>query len=79
MSSTNTDSPSGNVLYADLNDFRVYDHCLSPLEVHEIAHGLVLHYKLDGFSGGSGRNLALKSTNGHFGSTDNLETITFSG
>lgn len=30
-----------------MNDFRVYDHCLSPEEVREIANGLVLHYKLD--------------------------------
>lgn len=31
-----------------LNDVRIYDHCLSAAEVHEIAMGLVLHYKLDG-------------------------------
>ena len=30
-----------------MNDFRLYDHCLSKAEVHEIAQGLVLHYKLD--------------------------------
>lgn len=42
-----------------LNDVRIYDHCLSPLEVKEISQGLILHYKLDGFSGGAGENLAI--------------------
>ena len=35
-------------LNGSLNDFRVYDHCLSPKEVKEISKGLCLHYKLDG-------------------------------
>lgn len=34
-------------LYGFLNDVRIYDHCLSPKEVSEIAKGLVLHYKMD--------------------------------
>ena len=38
---------SSTKLRGSLNDVRIYDHCLSPKEVHEIAKGLVLHYKLD--------------------------------
>ena len=30
-----------------VNDFRVYNHCLSPKEVKEIAKALILDYKLD--------------------------------
>ena len=30
-----------------MNDFRLYNHCLSAAEVVEIAKGLVLHYKLN--------------------------------
>lgn len=29
-----------------INDVRIYDHCLSPMEVKELAKGLVLHYPL---------------------------------
>lgn len=29
-----------------MNDVRIYDHCLSPAEVHEISQGLVQHFKL---------------------------------
>lgn len=38
---------SGNPLNGYLNDVRFYDHALSPLEVSELAKGLVIHYKLD--------------------------------
>lgn len=45
-----------------MNDFRIYDHCLSAKEVAEIAKGLVLHYPLN--NGGFGApNLAQNSFN----------------
>ena len=41
-------STSGNVYYTGkINDFRIYDHALSTAEVHELAQGLVRHYKMD--------------------------------
>ena len=56
---TSTSSPiSSGIMYAGdgitdehgpvkFNDIRLYDHCLSPKEVKEIAKGLVLHYPLN--------------------------------
>lgn len=32
---------------SNIGDFRIYNHCLSPMEVKELAKGLVLHYPLD--------------------------------
>ena len=35
-----------NASYRRLNDFRIYDHCLSAKEISEIVKGLVLHWPL---------------------------------
>ena len=44
-------SSSGNVYFnGKLNDFRIYDHCLSAKEVKEISKGLAVHFKLDSAS-----------------------------
>lgn len=59
-SSTNTTTGKGNTLLGFLNDYRIYDHCLSEKEVREIAKGLVLHYKLNG-NGSGGENLIKNS------------------
>ena len=45
----------------NMNDVRIYDHCLSPMEVKELAKGLVLHYPLNRQSFGQ-ENLLLNST-----------------
>lgn len=43
-----------NKIEGRITDVRIYDHALSAAEVREISQGLVLHYKLNGFQGGSG-------------------------
>ena len=42
-----------------LNDFRIYDECLSQKQIKEISKGLVAHYKLDGPK--ANENLILRS------------------
>lgn len=43
-----------------ISDYRLYSHCLSPLEVKQISQGLVCHYKL---SGVGGENILVNSGN----------------
>lgn len=47
-----------NNAYRKLNDFRIYNECLSPRQVKEISKGLVCHYSLGEIDGKiGGRNL----------------------
>ena len=55
-----------------LNDVRIYDHCLSPLEVKEISKGLILHYPLN--RGGWGQENLIAGTD--FNGSSKKYTIT---
>lgn len=54
-----------NNAYRYLNDFRIYNTCLSPRQVKEISKGLVCHYPMGNVDGKiGGRNLLVKTNQG---------------
>lgn len=62
-SSINAITGNNNFLTGQLNDYRIYDTCLSPRQVREISKGLVCHYPLGEVDGKiGGRNLLRQSS-----------------
>lgn len=57
-----------------LNDFRLYDHCLSLMEIKEISKGLILHYPLN--RGGWGQENLIAGTD--FNGSSKKYTVTSS-
>ncbi len=84
LAQSGTSLTAGNQGFiGDLNDIRIYDQCLSALEIKEMAQGLILHYKLNGNSGGVGENLVPRSREFDTGlgaaTTSTLTTDTYKG
>ena len=58
-----------------LNDVRIYDHTLSPLEVKQISQGLILHYPFN--RGGLGQENLLKGSYDLIGGSGTYSSSTF--
>ena len=73
----NLTGTSGNTIQANyklqgsLNDVRVYDHCLSEMEVKKLAQGLIVHYPLNRHGLGQENLLADTATESIATSADN--------
>lgn len=78
-SSTNSASVNGgNWLKGLLNDFRLYDEALSPMQIKLISQGLIAHYLLNN-NGSGNNNLALNSYNLNIVSTKDNRNISNRG
>lgn len=66
---------TGFTIKGRINDFRIYDHCLSGKEMSLVAQGLVAHYLLN--NNGERQNLMNNSGNEVTGSAYRVTTYTF--
>lgn len=70
---------SGDVMLSGkMNDFRLYDEALSPMQIKLISQGLVAHYLLNN-NGGGNNNLALNSHNLNITATKDNKNISKRG
>lgn len=68
----------GGMFEGSINDVRIYDECLSPMQVKLISQGLVGHYLLNN-NGSGNNNLALNSHNLNVTATRNNKNISNRG
>ena len=47
LPNTNLSGNTANHFIGSIDDYRVYDHCLSLKEIQELSRALILHYRLD--------------------------------